>query len=70
MFLAAVKITPPYPDLFRDVENMINSYDKNLRYSTEVLHVQKLLNFLVKKLELKEFSTALRKVNRIVARFK
>ena len=69
LFLVAVDILHARQELPSDIEFLIESIDKKITYSTEVLGLQELLNHIVKKRGLKDFSKALRKIKKITSRF-
>lgn len=69
LFLVASGVVRPRKDLPSDIESLIESVDKKLTYSTEVIELQGLLDHVVKKLGLKNYSNALKNINKITARF-
>ncbi|HEG0621627.1 TPA: SIR2 family protein [Yersinia enterocolitica] len=69
LFLVATKITRPRHNLHLDIESFIKSIDKNIKFSSEIEYMRKLLRHIVKVNELKSFSSALRKINRVVSKF-
>jgi len=69
LFLVAIEVVKARKDLHSDIEMLLESTDKKLKYSTEVIRLKGLLNHIVKNIGLKEFSKSLRKVNKITSRF-
>lgn len=69
LFLVAIEILQSRQELPSDIEFLIESIDKEITYSSEVLRLQELLNHIVKKIGVKDFSKALRKIKKITSRF-